>query len=352
MNNNNNLTIISIIGFLVFGIVSCWATSESLHLLLPDFPKVFCWAITIGFYIIAAIGTKMIADSLNQRVYISNRKWRLFGGIIIVLIFWLLCSMPTNTHTFFYRNLISDKVSAEIATTQGYLNDIRSDKVTQEKIQEKIQELRNNVDIFLKQLEAEINHESNPGNGPHAKAILRDLAKALDVPDIKPLAYLGTTLQERLRLCKDYRQMIYKIRETRELNIRNEMTPPNDNYKKIADRDYKNLDIIKRNIDSESININEAKDIKMVCDKINQGYNTIKMNNQFVQFKNNEDKESYTASTPHTKVSRLLSVYDVWVDFLTGKEGGLSFVFWIIISILIDIAAFIFFDIAFKKTDY
>jgi hypothetical protein len=48
----------------------------------------------------------------------------------------------------------------------------------------------------------------------------------------------------------------------------------------------------------------------------------------------------------------LLSVYDVWVDFLTGKQGGLAFVFWIIISILVDVAAFIFFDIAFKKRDY
>jgi hypothetical protein len=41
----------------------------------------------------------------------------------------------------------------------------------------------------------------------------------------------------------------------------------------------------------------------------------------------------------------------VWVDFISGKEGGLSFVFWILISVLIDVAAFIFFDIAFKKED-
>ena len=73
------------------------------------------------------------------------------------------------------------------------------------------------------------------------------------------------------------------------------------------------------------------------------------MYSQFVDFKSNEDKEAYTANNPQTKVSRLLSVYDVWADFLTGKDGGLHFAFWIFISVLIDIAAFVFFDIAFKK---
>ena len=99
------------------------------------------------------------------------------------------------------------------------------------------------------------------------------------------------------------------------------------------------------------INLNNAEDIKMVCDKLNEGYSTIKMYNQFVDFKNAQDKELYTAENPKTKVSRLLSVYDVWVDFVSGKEGGLAFAFWILVSILVDVAAFVFFIIAFKKQD-
>lgn len=75
------------------------------------------------------------------------------------------------------------------------------------------------------------------------------------------------------------------------------------------------------------------------------------MYSQFVDFKSAEDKETYTCDNPKTKVSRLLSVYDVWVDFFSGEVGGLSFIFWIIISVLIDVAAFIFFDIAFKKKE-
>ena len=47
----------------------------------------------------------------------------------------------------------------------------------------------------------------------------------------------------------------------------------------------------------------------------------------------------------------MISVIDVWGDYLTGAYAGYGFVFWIIISILVDVAAFIFFDLAFKKRE-
>ena len=339
------------LGFLVLAAVSCWATSESLHLLLPTYPSLLCWAITVGFFFIASWGTKMIVDSLNQDIYMEKRGWTLLGGVIIVIAFWLFCSMPTNTHTFFYRNLVHERVTNDISATQGYLAQIKDGTVTEDNINAKITEFRNQVNVKLGQLEAEIRNEANPGNGPRAKAILSEFASLLDVPEIKPLSFKGTSQQEREVLCREYRKMIYTLRDAKEKNIINEMTPANDNYKKVAERDYKNLDIVKENISNGNIDVNDAEDVKMVCDKINQGYSTIKMYSQFVNFKNNEDKVAYTASNPQTKVSRLLSVYDVWVDFLKGRQGGLSFVFWILISILVDLAAFIFFDMAFKKTE-
>lgn len=351
MDNTNYKKILSFFGFLLFGAVSCWATAESLHLLLATWPIFFCYAIAIGFFIIASIGFKMILDSFNQNVYMENRGTHLVLGTVLVIVFWLFCSMPTNTHTFFYRNLINDRISNEITTTQGYLAQIKDGAVTEDKINAKITDFRNQVNVKLGQLEAEIRNEANPGNGPRAKAILSEFASLLDVPEIKPLSFKGTSQQEREVLCREYRKMIYTLRDAKEKNIINEMTPANDNYKKVAERDYKNLDIVKENISNGNIDVNDAEDIKMVCDKINQGYSTIKMYSQFVNFKNNDDKVAYTASNPQTKVSRLLSVYDVWVDFLKGRQGGLSFVFWILISILVDLAAFIFFDMAFKKTE-
>ena len=90
-----------------------------------------CWVVTIGFFFIASWGTKMIVDSLNQRIYMEKRGAHLVAGILLVLVFWLLCSMPTNTHTFFYRTVINDKVTNDIATTQGYLAQIRDNTVSE-----------------------------------------------------------------------------------------------------------------------------------------------------------------------------------------------------------------------------
>jgi len=109
--------------------------------------------------------------------------------------------------------------------------------------------------------------------------------------------------------------------------------------------------LTKKYIDAGQLSLTDADDIKTVCNNLNQGYSTIKTYQQFVDFKNDGDKEAYTCTNPQTRVSRLLSVYDVWVDFIQGKQGGLAFFFWILISILVDVAAFIFFDIAFKKRD-
>ena len=59
----------------------------------------------------------------------------------------------------------------------------------------------------------------------------------------------------------------------------------------------------------------------------------------------------YTAQNLVTRIKRLLSVFDVWADFVKGRYAGVGFIFWVIISILVDLGAFILFDIAFAKRD-
>lgn len=184
MNGNKFVKIFTLLGFLAFGAVSCWATAESLHLLLPSWPGVFCCAITIGFFFIASWGTKMVADSLNNNLYMEHRGANLVGGIGIVLVFWLLCSMPTNTHTFFFRNLIDEKVTNDISATQGYLAQIKDNTVTDDKIKAKQAEVENQINAKLQSLEAEIKNPLNPGNGPEVERILGEIAQILGVAKI------------------------------------------------------------------------------------------------------------------------------------------------------------------------
>lgn len=351
MNDNKFVKIFTLVGFLAFAAVSCWATAESLHLLLPSWPSIFCWAITIGFFFIASWGTKMIADSLNQNIYMEKRGVNLILGILIVIIFWLFCSMPTNTHTFFYRNLIDEKVTNDIASTQGYLAQIKDNTVTDAKIQAKCAELEKQVNAKLQSLEAEIKNPLNPGNGPETERVLGEIAQILGVAKINKLSGTGNSVAERNKLYDAYRQSILIQLDNKQANIVKAMTPSNDNFRKVASRDWNNLELTKKYISGGELSLTDADDIKTICNNLNQGYSTIKTYQEFVDFKNDTDKEAYTCANPQTRVSRLLSVYDVWVDFVKGEQGGLAFIFWILISVLVDLAAFIFFDIAFKKRD-
>lgn len=351
MEQKNYLKLIWMVAFIAFAAVSCWATAESLHLLLSSWPLAMCWVVTVGFFIIASLGTKMIVDSLNQDIYLEKRGLRLVGGIVIVLIFWLICSMPTNTHTFFYRTVINDKVNTDISTTRGYLSQIKNNTNNKTQATVKVNELKNNVDVLLGELEAEIKNEVNPGFGPKSKEILRKFATLLEVDKVEPLSYKGTSKQDRDKLCDAYRTKIYILAENRATNIMAHILSPNSDNIKEVKRDDENLALVKKYIGDKTINLNDAEDVEDVCDKLNTAYNTVKKNSDFVNFSSKTDEANYTADNPITKVKRMISVFDVWEDFMAGEYAGHGFMFWIIISILVDIAAFIFFDLAFKKRE-
>jgi CRISPR/Cas system-associated exonuclease Cas4 (RecB family) len=352
MNQTNYLKLFSIAAFIAFAAVSCWATAESLHLLLSSWPAYMCWIVTVGFFVIASIGSKMIVDSLNQNIYVEKRGFKLVTGIIILLVFWLVCSFPTNTHTFFYRNVINGVVTNDISTTRNYLSQIRNNTNNKNQAALKVNELKNDIDSKLGELEAEIKNEANPGFGSKSKEILRQFASLLGVAKIEPLSYKGRTKQEREKLCDAYRNKIYILYESKAANIRNNILSPNPQNLKIVEADDKNLELVKQYIDDGTLNLNDANDIKDVCDKLNAGYNSVKNNRNFVNFASEADEAAYTANNPVTKVKRMVSVFDVWEDFIKGEYDGHGFLFWIIISILVDVAAFIFFDIAFAKRDY
>lgn len=355
MEQKNYLKLVWMAAFLAFALVSCWATAESLHLLLSSWPVVMCWIVTIGFFIIASLGTKMIVDSLNQNIYLEKRGLHLVGGIVIVLIFWLVCSMPTNTHTFFYRTVINDKVTTDISTTRGYLGQIKNNTNNKTQATVKVNELKNSVDVLLGELEAEIKNEANPGFGPKSKEILRKLAAQLGVDRIEPLTFKGTSKQDREKLCDAYRTKIYILTDSKATNIMANILSPNpDNLKEVKTVE-ENLALTKKYINDGTIDLNNPEDVTGdggVCDKLNEGYNTIKKNRDFVNFSSKTDEANYVTDNPVTKVKRMISVFDVWEDFLNGEYAGHGFAFWIIISILVDIAAFIFFDLAFKKREY
>ena len=354
MGQNKYLKIFSICGFIAFAAVSCWATAESLHLLLPALPLVLAWIITIGFFVIASIGSKLIVDSLNQNIYMEKRGLNLVGGLILLLVFWLICSMPTNTHTFFYRNCITDVTLDDLKNTESYLNDIRDNTFAEEKIRLQCADLENKVHAKLEDLRLEIEGPDH-GDGPKAQAILVEISELLKCAPITKIDGPTATKQQRTNLVNAYRDKIDAQLQKRKAAIYLQ----NVDEKKIAQAKKDASEDIKK-VQNAIIGLNEMRNSGVQDDAtintangiLKGAYSTVKNYSDMVMFKSDTDKEAYTADNQVTKTTRLLSVIDTWMDFIKGEYAGRGFIFWIIISILVDVAAFVFFDIAFKKSEY
>ena len=355
MGKTNYLKLGSALAFLALAAVSCWATQESLHLLLPSWPQALCWVVTVAFFFIASWGTKLIVDSFNANAYVEKRGLRLLAGIGIMLVFWLIFSMPTNTHTFFYRNAISGVASSDITATKGYLDQLKNNTVTEKKIQEKQTEVENAVWSKFGELKAEILNDANPGFGPNAKRILADFADLLLVKEIKPLSFTGTSEQQRQKLVTAYRAKIQTLLDTRLANIRTSiLTPDEDTYKRQAAADWTNLDLYEGALKDGNADLEDADDVKELDNRLTKAYSTIRNYQQYVIFQPG-DEEQYIPEDGHqqvTKVKKMLSVFDVWKDFLAGNYKGQGLIIWVLLSILVDLGAFIFFDMAFKKDEY
>lgn len=354
MEQNKFLKLFSICAFVAFAAVSCWATAESLHLLLPALPLALSWVITIGFFVIASFGSKMIVDSFNQNIYMEKRGLNLIGGAILLLVFWLVCSMPTNTHTFFYRNCITDVTLDDLKNTEGYLNEIRDNKNAEDKFRLQCADLEGKVNAKLEDLRIEIDGPDR-GDGPKAQAILVDITELLKCAPITKIDGPTVTKQQRTVLINAYRDKILKQLQVREAAIYLQLVDEKKvaQAKKDATNDIKKvqnaiagLNEMRNNGVQDDVTINTANGI------LKGAYSTVKNYSEMLVFKSESDKEAYTAENQVTKTTRLLSVIDTWMDFFNGKFSGRGFIFWIIISILVDIAAFVFFDIAFKKSEY
>ena len=359
MGQNNTLKIISVFAFIALAAVSCWATQESLHLLLESWPKALCWIVTIAFFIIASLGTKLIVDSLNQNVYVEGRGKKLIGGVLILIFFWLVFSMPTNTHTFFYRSAIASVASSDISMTKGYLDQLKNNTLIETDIRDKQTAFSNQVWSLFAQLEAEIKNDANPGFGPNARRILANFATLLEVPRVEALSFIDKSEQSRARLIDAYRTEIETLMQGKLTSIRKSLEAPDqDTYKALATSNWLSLDSIENQINSKDKDLNDATDIKDINKHLLDGYSTIKTYSNYITF-NPGDRDQYLPTDENgnpkqavTKVERMLSVFDVWKDFLNGKYAGRGLIIWVLLSILVDIGAFLFFDIAFKKDQY
>lgn len=368
MKNNNFLKVFSIIAFIAFMLVSCWATVESLNMSLP-WKKPFYWIVTIGIFVISSLGTKFIVDSFNQKIRVDNRGGRLIGGIVLLLVFWIMFSLPTNTHTFFYNAKIRTIVQGDIKRTETYLQQLSNNSQIEDAIKAAQSNYRTKVWDAFRAFKQEIENPGNVGYGPEAKNRLADLNAVLEGEPLMLLKGNFSTAIKRQELILQYQKLVEEKVKEKEIEIAQSMTPQDvATFKTAAENALKKLKA------AENVMDKYKKEGKIVPPKIirehiepaiNNGYKVISSNRKYVDFLKDAkgkyiDRDLYTEKKtdtgeviePETKTMRMFDVLSVWQDYFNGKYKGMGFFYWILIAALVDIAGFIFFDIAFRKTEY
>lgn len=357
MRQTNYLKIFAAVAFLVLLGVSAWATVESLHLLLPRWPILLFWLTSIALFTVAAIGTKLIVDSFNQHIRIDNRGWRIVGGSILVIIFWIFFSLPTNTHTFFYQSAVKDVLIRDLTETKSKLQDLSKDGEAGKIIEQERADFESKVNAIFGRFAAEINNHGNPGWGDRANKALEELESELGT--IQKLTLRSKSLADRQRFIEGMRRQkderlaskIKSVYDTRLSNINKGLD------KETIGNLIRYIDKVEKKIEAKATTHDEptVRTINMLSRsyKIIEKYSDVLIVNfdkKYPQFTKiaKEDKVVYAGVS---KTEKMRSVIDVWKDYFAGKYAGRGFLFWIIIAALIDIAGFIFFDIAFARKE-
>ena len=342
------------LAFLVVAALSCWATASSFMLIIP-LPWYVIWAMTIVFFVFASFAFKMVMDALHNDGSVENPKVKLWGGLALLLLTWVVISLPTNAHTFFYKLQIGNVVTEDIKTTEQYTEQLAiADKQNISKL--------DSAEYFatVRYCNDELTAFENEANGTGESG-----KKYIDKYSLRYITQLNNRLGDygnykipQPNITRNDADTKYEIemakrnlaRSLNELKKDFMVSPRSANQ---ARQDLKNIQAMKSAVDSliqvGLISRPSSDDIiKQTEGVLILAYSNIKTNEKYVYFNNEADEELYTASHLETKISRFLHPYKVLGDFFTGKIPFV-FIFWLILSILLDVLGFISFDLAFKK---
>ena len=161
--------------------------------------------------------------------------------------------MPTNTHTFFYRNCITDVTLDDLKNTEGYLNEIRDNTFAEEKFRIQCAELETKVHAKLEDLRQEIEGPDH-GDGPKAQNILVEISELLKCAVINKIDGPTATKKQRTQLVNAYREKVLKQLEIREAAIYLELV----DAKKVAQAKKDATNDLKK-VQSAIVGLNEMR---------------------------------------------------------------------------------------------
>lgn len=356
MGRTNYFRLFAMLAFVVLAAMSCKWTAESLYMWHSDLTIAGAWAIAVFSFVIASLCFSQLLRALDRN---EDFYGKLFGrggafaiGLFGLVFFWMCVSLPTNTHTLLYGANIKTVMTQDISRTKGYLSDLKDNNLKIRDIEAKRNEVRDVVNSKLQNLRDEVIAKGRKGIGPEFESILLDIENILQQAqgrkvEIVRASRAGHNLTEWLSTYNQYRTSvlaelnIYSNKcEGEILKIRKAMNDE-ELKKKIHNLGLAQLDI------NEMEGVNSAV-IKAASTDLDGCYAYIRDKADYIEFRSDEDKARYTAENLHTDAENLLNVEEVVRDYATtNKYKGMSY--WILIAVLVDIAGFVFFNIAFSK---
>lgn len=340
MGQTNYWKIFAFAAFVVFAAVSCWATVESLYLTLEDaeVPKWVFWVAVVGLFVLTSYCTKVIFDSLNQNIYLEHRGVKLVAGVLGVVVLWLCFSMPTNSHTFFYKKMAKNVASAELTELSKEISASIDSESVKKKYNAEWEAFDQNVRTAFYNYRDEVNDYQKTGHGQLAEEALCKLEDALTIPrgTLHRYTRAGSNQQERTRIINAYNDLMEKELAKQKTNHENKL---NDELRNLEQKNAEkrallaDIDTTIKELDDNDIE--KEPTLSKARKLIQRGYNIMGMES---------NPKVYSSE-------RLTNVTKVWSDYLGGKfsDKNYGLIYWILLSVLVDIAAFVFFPIAFKK---
>ena len=339
-----NTKILWVIGYLFCAGLSCWATASSFHLLFPSWPIVIVYGLTIAIFVLSSLAFDWMCKSFTDSHILSYPRARLFGWAALWLISWVIVSLPTNSHTFFYMFKIDDVVTKDLYVTKTYLNQLKNREVVDTAGYNAIEK------PVLKEWENftnEVKHgNTGSGFGEVASSYVAKINTLLP-PEYSipiPRNTNRATDAENTKLINEWFDNYIKPSLK---TLKEEKFQVSEEIKNQAEEYYDYIGAFEDSIEAlnQTAQISEPH-VQQARGLLKKAYPIIGQNSKYVIFNNIDDEKLYTAENVETRTNRFLNPYYVVGDFFAGKLP-FYFLLLILLSILVDVAAFIFFAKAF-----
>lgn len=334
------------IAFVLAAVFSCWATSSSLLLMMPSLfspnliiRTVMVWVLVFLVFVLSSMSIKWIIDALRNEC--DNRRTMFWGGLVTLIVTWVLLSLPTNAHTFFYNQQIGAVLSEDLTNTENYSQQLAN---------------RSNIDSTFYDLEKKVLTEwskfedevktgvTGSGFGKYAAAHISEINKLMGSEYLLPTPENTHKANDATNtmLLNEWKRLLQQKLSEKKLD----QYVASKEIAKDAQDDIKKMHLMQDTVQNliATNRISEMASepvIRQTNAVLQDAYTTIKNGSSFVKF-NKGDKEIYTADNIETRTSRFFNPYVVMYDFFCGKYTW-TFIFWILLSIVIDLMGFFFY---------